>query len=154
MSDIIPIPSIPVTPPLDLFAASELEQVNSSLARRIDEHRNRFSAFWRTYQWTPDEILQKFGTSAAIWLQAAAESVNHINNLAQIVGKTVADFLPSSDYVPPRSFIVGQDGSVTLSPIEEGYDAWGRPVIPSIVPPEPIPEVPVIVPEEIVFPEE
>lgn len=162
MSDIIPIPSVPTTPALQLFAIGELEQVNSSLARRIDEHRTRYAAFWKTYQWTPDEILQQFGTSAVIWLQAAAESVNHINRLAQIVGKTVGDLLPAADYIPPRAFIPNPDGTVTLAPPAEGYDAWGRVILPPVPTPEPmpeyIPETPTVVdyppePEPVIEPE-
>ena len=137
MSDLIPIPPAPVVPAIESFAVNELAHVNASLARRIEEHTTRFGAFWRTYDFTPDAILLQFGSSAIIWLQAAAESVDHINRLAGIVGKTIADFMPSTDYVPPRAFVVAADGTVTLEPPADGYDAWGR-LIP--VPPAPEPE--------------
>lgn len=140
MSDLIPIPPTPAPPAIQTFAIGELAHVNSSLQRRIDEHTTRFNAFWRTYTFTPDDILVQFGSSAIIWLQAAAESVNHINTLAQIVGKTIADFMPSTDFTPPRAFVVAADGTVTLEAPAEGYDAWGR-LIPVPPPePEPIPE--------------
>jgi hypothetical protein len=139
MPELIPIPVPPQPPALEVFATNELGQVNASLARRVEEHRDRFRAFWRTYQFTPDEILVQFGTpNAVIWLQAAGESMNHINRLAQTVGKTIADFLDPSDFVPPRAFVVSDQGVVTLAPPAEGFDAWGRPLPEP--PPEPEPE--------------
>jgi hypothetical protein len=137
MSDLIPIPPLPAPPAIQLFANGELAHVNSALQRRIDEHKTRFGAFWRTYDYTPDDILINFGSNALVWLQAASESVDHINRLAELDGKTIADFMPSTDYVPPRDFIVDAQGGVTLAPPADGYDAWGR-LIP--VPPEPTPE--------------
>ena len=136
MSNLIPIPEAPATPAIESFAVNELAHVNASLARRIEEHTTRFGAFWQTYDFTPDDLLLQFGSSAIIWLQAAAESVAHINRLAQIVGKTIADFMPSTDYVPPRSFLVSATGVVTLEPPADGHDAWGR-LIP-VPQPEPV----------------
>lgn len=137
MSDLIPITPLPEPPAIQVFAINELAHVNSALQRRIDEHKTRFNSFWRTYTYTPDVILVNYGTNAVIWLQAAAESVNHINRLATIVGKTINDYLDVADYVPPRAFIVSETGVVTLSAPAEGYDAWGR-LIP--VPESPISE--------------
>jgi hypothetical protein len=137
MSDLIPIPPLPAPPAIQLFANGELAHVNSALQRRIDEHKARFGAFWRTYDYTPDDILINFGSNSLVWLQAASESVDHINRLAAIVGKTIADYMDSSDYAPPRDFLVSEAGVVTLAPPADGYDAWGR-LIP--VPPEPTPE--------------
>lgn len=139
MSNLIPIPEAPVTPAIESFAINELAHVNASLARRIEEHTTRFGAFWRTYDFTPDDLLLQFGTSAIIWLQAAAESVDHINRLAGIVGKTIAGYMATSDYVPPRSFLVSATGTVTLEPPADGYDAWGR-LIP-VPQPEPVESV-------------
>jgi hypothetical protein len=134
MSDLIPIPPLPEPPAIQVFAINELAHVNSALQRRIDEHKTRFTSFWRTYTYTPDDILVNYGTNAVIWLQAASESVNHIDRLANIVGKTINDYLDAADYVPPRAFIVSGTGVVTLSAPAEGYDAWGR-LIPVSEPP-------------------
>jgi len=89
MSDLIPIPPLPAPPAIQLFANGELAHVNSALQRRIDEHKARFGAFWRTYDYTPDDILVNFGSNALVWLQAASESVDHINRLAELDGKTI-----------------------------------------------------------------
>ena len=126
--NLIEIAPEPVPPVLEAYTKNELAHVNSSLARRVEEHVTRYAAFWRDYRFTPDEILSEMGASAIIWLQAAAESVNHIGRLAGIVGKSVTDFMSPADFVPPRDFIVGQDGVVTLAPPAEGQDSWGRPI--------------------------
>jgi hypothetical protein len=132
--NIIPIPPPIEIPEVQRIAISELSFVNASLARRVDEHKMRFVAFWRNYKHTPDSILAEMGSSAIIWLAVAGESVEHIGRLAAIVGKTVNDFLPVDMYVPPRAFIVHEDYSVTLADPQEGFDAWGRPIV------EPAPE--------------
>ena len=125
--DFIPIPPPPVIPEIQIIAQSELAHVNAALARRIDEHKARFCAFWRNWNHTPDSILENMGGAAVIWLSSASESVNHIGRLAAIVGKTVSDYLPDEYVTPPRAFIVGPapDYVVTLEAPAEGYDAWG-----------------------------
>jgi hypothetical protein len=128
--DFIPITPPPSRPEIESIAQGELAHVNAALARRIDEHKARFVAFWRNWNHTPDSILEAMGSSAIIWLSSASESVNHIGRLASIVGKTVGDFLPSEYITPPRAFVIGSDYSVTIDAPAEGYDAWGRPVNP------------------------
>ena len=54
------------------------------------------------------------GGRAALWLACAAESVAHINRLATLVGKSVADFIPPEQFTPRRAFVVGTGGRVTL----------------------------------------
>ena len=130
--DLIPLQPLPEPPAVQTLARAELSHVNAALARRIDEHRIRFAAFWRDYGHTPDDILEAMGPTAIIWLMAANESVEHVARLAAIVGKTVGDFLDAEDRVPPRAFIVGDAPgyAVTLAPPAEGQDAWGRPLVP------------------------
>lgn len=148
--NLIDIAPYPAPPALEAHTKNELGHVNSSLARRVEEHVARFAAFWRDYRFTPDQILEQMGADALTWLRVAAESIEHINRLATIVGKTAADFISAENFVPPRAFIVSAEGSVTLSPVAEGFDAWGRPVpqpepepTPEPEPqPEPTPEAP------------
>ena len=128
--DLIELPTLPEIPAVQSIACAELNRVNAALARRVEEHKTRFAAFWRNYYHTPDSILESMGSQAVVWLAAANESAEHIGRLAAIVGKIVSDFLPDEDRVPPRAFIIGPspDYVVTLASPEEGQDAWGNPI--------------------------
>ena len=134
--DIQPSPSIP---PAQVIAQHMLHRVNASLAERVHEHKAGFRAFWDSPE-APDDILAAMGDKAAIMLATAGENVDHIGRLAAIVGKTVEDFLPAEHWQPRREFVVAQDGTVTLAPPADGYDAWGREIPQPEPEPEPQPE--------------
>jgi hypothetical protein len=136
--NLIDLPAPYSIPEIEKIALNELNFINHSLLRRIEEHKLKYKAFWQNYDHTPDSILEAMGTNAAIWLAAAAENVEHISRLAAIVGKTVNDFLSPDFYVPPRAFIVNPDYTVTLEPPAEGKDAWGRDIAGISSPVEPV----------------
>lgn len=124
MNDIIQITPPAPEPAATRIARSELAHLNSSLARRVENHIERFRAFWDNPECTPDEILEAMGESALTWLACASESVAHIGRLAALSGKTLGDFLPPEQWMPRREFVV-EDGVVTLAPPAAGYDAHG-----------------------------
>lgn len=123
------IPTIPPSlPPAAIrLAESELAHINASLARRVEEHKARFAAFWDA-EATPDELLEAMGSRASLYLAAAGESVEHIGRLAAIAGKSTSDYMPAEDCVPRRAFVLHEDGTVTLEPPADGHDAHGRPL--------------------------
>lgn len=121
------IPTIEPTAAQHL-AASLVSGVNEQLNARVGAHRRFFTDFWDSSTATPDEILVALGPCAGLVLGAASESVMHIGNLAALVNKQVSDFLPAEEYEPRREFIPQPDGTVTLAPPTEGFDAWGKPI--------------------------
>ncbi len=112
-------------PDAERIARHMLHRVNASLAERVHEHQAGFRAFWDSSV-TPDDILAAMGGNAALMLATAGENVGHIGRLADIVGKTVEDFLPAEHWMPRRQFILANDGTATLAPPADGFDAWGR----------------------------
>lgn len=146
---IISLPEPFEIPEVRKIALNGLSFINSSLSRRVEEHKMCFDAFWKNYDHTPDSILAEMGSSAIVWLALAGESVEHIGRSAAIINKTVNDFIDPSMYVPPRAFIINPDLSVTLESSLAGFDEWGRPIsgytppVEEDIPPveEPIPPV-------------
>jgi hypothetical protein len=68
------------------------------------------------------------GTNASRMLAAASESADHLQTLADIAGVELFELIPLEYIIPRRAFVLAADGSATLLPPEEGYDAWGRPI--------------------------
>lgn len=119
----------PLQPPdqAKVIAEHMLGSINYELIRRVQHHTNEFHKFWDSPV-TPDEILEEIGTNAKLMLEASRANLRNIHELAQMVGKTLADFIPQTDWYPRRNFIENADGSATLVPPAEGFDLWGRPI--------------------------
>lgn len=123
---LIPLPDPTPIPAGEAIARSELIRINQSVDRRIQEHKERFEAFWSNSQATPDEILAGMGSNAIVWLMSAQESYRHLDNIAKLVGKDINAFLPPAYYAPRREFIIDKDYNVSLVPPAPGYDAYGN----------------------------
>lgn len=134
---------IPKTTPEVTAAQSIVDRIiddlNAELLRRVSVHKRNFSGFWDESP-TPDELLEAMGDKAQTILSVAGENVDHIQRLAAILGLTLADLLPAEYWQPRRAFVPGPNGTLTLAPPAEGYDAWGRliPVPEPIIEPEPV----------------
>jgi len=96
------------------IAVNLLQQMNAEAERRVGVHRDMFNAFWNSTEATPQEIAAKMGNNAAAFFALASQNVTHIATCAAIVGKTLDDYLQPSEYVPPQTVIVNQDGTVTI----------------------------------------
>lgn len=121
--------NIPPPPPPDqaqLIAEDILGSINYELSRRVEHHKEGFNKFWNSSV-TPDEILEKIGTNAKLMLEASRANLRNINELAQMINKTLLDFIPQDNWYPKRAFIENEDGTATLEPPEDGFDLWGRP---------------------------
>jgi hypothetical protein len=108
----IPDTTIPAS---QVVANRLLKQLNEQLESRVNIHKGSFFDFWQNNEATPDDILEGMGDKAGLWLEAARENVSHLHRLALLVGKTVADYLPSEILEPPRAFVEHDDGTVTLA---------------------------------------
>jgi hypothetical protein len=135
--NLIPIPPPLVQPSAKKAAESLLEHINAELRRRVEYHSQRYAEFWDSAD-LPDDILAEMGTNARTFYAAAGENIESIGRIAALVGLTANDFISPEQYAPRREVIIAEDGSATLAPPDEGFDAWGRPI------PEPEPE-----PEEV-----
>jgi hypothetical protein len=101
-------------PAAQRIALGLLGQLNTQIDSRVQAHKGMFSDFWNNNAATPEEILAAMGTNAHLLLGTATESVRHINAVAQLAGKTVADFLEPEEIAGLRPMTANQDGTVTL----------------------------------------
>jgi hypothetical protein len=109
------------TPPAVHIASSLLSMANHESERRAQFHQACFNAVWHNESVSPEVILAAMGTNAARYLQAAAESVRHIAEIAAISGLAPDDVLPASSREMPHEVTLHEDGTATLaqaSPID------------------------------------
>lgn len=91
------------------------EQINGEIQRRIDLHKQMFNSFWKNPDATPEQLAEAAGTRAVKFFLIAAENINHINNLAKLIGKELEDVFPAEYWSRPKNIQFNQDGSVTIS---------------------------------------
>ena len=127
MITLVDVPPPAPQPQSQLIARHLLFTLNTEIERRVDLHRRQFRLFWDS-QTPPDDILEDIGTNARVFLQSARINLASIDELAKLVGKTLTDAISPADFLPRREFIQAEDGSATLAPPTEGFDAWGRPI--------------------------
>lgn len=88
---------------------------HEELQRRAAIHRDGFTAVWRSGTHTAAEFFAEAGTQGALFMQIAGTNVTHIATVAQMIGKTLHDYLQPEDYVPPHAYTAHADGTITLS---------------------------------------
>ena len=142
-----------ITPPtpaplIEQIAENLFAHLSPEVERRKAIHRPLYQGFWNSPE-TPDAILAEMSshvvtlhngsttTRAKLMLQMAGENVESMARIAAFIGCGLSDLLPDAEWMPRRAFVVHADGTVTLAPPAEGYDAWGN-LIP-ILEPEPDP---------------
>lgn len=109
-----------------VVAAAMMQAANEQLNLRVGIQRNLFDAFWNDPETTPDDILTALGSNAQQFVAIAFENVEHIATLAAIFNKQLSDFIDEESSMPRRAFISGDNGTVTLAPPAEGFNAWGK----------------------------
>ncbi len=103
-------------PAAQRIARQVAQELNSEFDRRIYIHKTLFNQVWNNKEATPDAILAALGNQAVRLFQLSAENIDHIDRLATILGKDVADFIPAAQRVPPRAVTMNANGTVTLAP--------------------------------------
>lgn len=101
-------------PAAQRIALELLGKINAQIESRVQAHKGMWSDFWQNNAATPEEILAAMGTNAHLMLGSAIESVRHIDAVAQLAGKTAADFLEPEEINGLRPMVANQDGTVTL----------------------------------------
>ena len=109
-------PPQPADPAARAAVRTIFQEVSYELQRRIALHQNLFQKVWgQSNEYTPQEFFDECGPQGEKFLAIAGANVEHIASLAVIDGKTLNDLIDPSEYVPPVSYSINQDGSVTLS---------------------------------------
>jgi hypothetical protein len=101
-------------PAAQRIALELLGKINAQIDSRVQAHKGMWSDFWQNNAATPEEILTAMGTNAHLMLGSAIESVRHIDAVAQLAGKTAADFLEPEEINGLRPMTANPDGTVTL----------------------------------------
>lgn len=109
-------PAPPADPAARVAVRIIFQEVSYELQRRIALHQNLFQKVWHSNEYTPQEFFDECGAQGAKFLAIAGANVEHIAALAVIDGKTINDLIDPSEYVPPQSYTINPDGSVTLNP--------------------------------------
>lgn len=139
--NLVEITPPPYRPAAEIIAEELLAGMNAKLALRIQDHISGFRAFWDSPE-TPDAICNALGTNGKIFIESSKESLRHIAALAAMAGKTLDDAISQDFYAPRRGIVIAENGTITLAPPADGFDAWGR-AIPAPEPePEPEPDQP------------
>jgi hypothetical protein len=138
MTEIFPFPTPPPASQEVQVANGLLAGMNQELQRRVEIHARNFHYLWNRGEGQPtaDQIVSAMGTNAALFFALASMSARQIEEAAGLIGKTLNDFMPESDYKPPATVIINQDGTVTLQ--------WPAPPPP----PEPDPVEPPLEPTD------
>lgn len=110
-------PNIPETKPpvAESIAAGLLHAVDAEAARRAGQHVDLWRAFWESPEATPEEIAAAMGNSAAMFFGVASINVAHIDEVAKLVGKTAADFMPEECLSTPQTVTINPDYTVTIT---------------------------------------
>lgn len=98
------------------MAESLVATLNTELAHRVTVHKQAYDVLWKDSRATPEDILAALGTNARLLFAVSVENKNHLSRCAQLVGKTLDDFLPPEYQTTPRGLVIHDDGRVTLEP--------------------------------------
>ena len=108
---------LPVTtPPLaDQIASAILTAANKESERRVQFHKSFFNIVWNHPEVSPATIVAALGTNAATYFSAAAESVRHIAEIAELSNIPLDDVLPVESRELPSVVTFSADGSATIA---------------------------------------
>ena len=88
---------------------------HEQLVHLSDIHRDGFASVWRSGTHTAAEFFAEAGTQGVLFMQVAGTNVAHIAAVANMIGRTLHDYLQPEDYVPPLAYTAHADGTITLS---------------------------------------
>lgn len=117
-------------------AEKSVDEILAGIERTTNQlltaHREGFRRVWNDPVLTPDEVVAQMGPRGTGIMGTAW-------GLVQLLLQIDPNIMSPDQYLPRRGLIFHDDGSVTLAPPPDGYDAWGRPIVKSEDPPnEPI----------------
>ncbi len=82
-------------------------QMNSQFRSLLSSFKSSFASVWSNPNLTPQQVMDAFGTDAAQLFVLAGATVTMLNTI-------LPGTLALADYMPPYSYTVNQDGTVTI----------------------------------------
>lgn len=114
MAEIL-IPNPPdIAPGAAVAIASEiLEDIRGSAVAMLDVDQAAFKKLWHNTQATPTEIFAALGSAGLSVLQRGGDMIGFL--LGEHTGRPIAA-MGEAEYMPPVSYTISQNGTVTLGP--------------------------------------
>jgi len=85
---------IPAATQAQMAADELLRKVQSELDRRAGEHIDGWRAFWEQPGADPQAIADSMNGDAVRWFTLARKNLEHIASYAEMVGRTLNDYVP------------------------------------------------------------
>jgi hypothetical protein len=109
---LLPTVEAPTEAPDERAAREILQRMTQAGVDFVNAQQWCFERLWRSPDATPQQILAKIGPRALEVFQRGGDAITFI--LGVHSGRPIATMTPD-EYVPPVSYSINQDGSVTLS---------------------------------------
>lgn len=110
-------PNPPSDPAANRAWREAVDSINEQLQSRIAFHQRFFRFTWYNSDFTPAQFFAAAGVEGGMYLAIARANLNHVIELAGLIGKTLADLMAAEDYEPPMTIAIAPNGTVTLSPL-------------------------------------
>jgi hypothetical protein len=100
------------------MAADELlRKVKSEIDRRAGEHIDGWRAFWEHPEASPQAIADAMNGDAVRWLALARLNLQHIAGYAQLLGKSLDEFVPPKYQGSPAMVTTLANGYIQIGNI-------------------------------------
>jgi hypothetical protein len=97
------------------MAADELlRNVRSEIDRRAGQHIDGWRAFWEHPAASPQDIADAMNGDAVRWLALARLNLQHIAGYAQLIGKSLDEFVPTKYQSSPKTVTSLTNGYIQI----------------------------------------
>lgn len=105
---------IPQATQAQMAADELLRKVRSEIDRRAGEHIDGWRAFWEHPQATPQQIADSMNGDAVRWLALARLNLQHVAAYAQLLGRSLDEFVPTKYQTSPREVTTLSNGYIQI----------------------------------------
>lgn len=112
--DIFATNPIPQATQAQMAADELLRKVRSEMERRAGEHIDGWRAFWEHPAASPQDIADAMNGDAVRWLALARLNLQHVAAYAQLLGKSLDEFVPTKYQQSPQEVTTLTNGYITI----------------------------------------
>ena len=105
---------IPQATQAQMAADELLRKVRSEIDRRAGEHIDGWKAFWEHPQAAPQAIADAMNGDAVRWLALARLNLQHVAAYAQLLGKSLDEFVPVKYQASPVEVVTLTNGYIQI----------------------------------------